>query len=164
MLEHLAGLELMDSANDPGRWTDEYLDAAIQGIAAIHAIWYRRDIELRQQPWLGQVLTAHDMSEMRPLWEDLSVHAAREFPDWFLESDLALRHELIATLPEWWPRLESLPRTLIHNDLNPRNVAFRRDQSGLRFVAYDWELATLGLPQHDLAELLWCCPDVMRDG
>jgi hydroxymethylglutaryl-CoA reductase (NADPH) len=154
VLENLAGLELMDSANDPGSWTDEHLDAAIQGVAAIHAIWYRREIELRRQQWLGQVLTAHDMSEMRPLCEDLSVHAAREFPDWFLESDLALRHELITTLHEWWPRLESLPRTLIHNDFNPRNVAFRRDHSGLRLVAYDWELATLGLPQHDLAELL----------
>ena len=154
VLEHLAGLELMDSANDPARWTDEYLDAAINGIAAVHAIWYGREEELRRQPWLGQVLTGTDMVEMRDLWEDLSVHAAREFPDWFLDSDVALRHELIATLHDWGSRIEALPRTLIHNDFNPRNLAFRRDAQGPRLVAYDWELATLGLPQHDLAELL----------
>jgi aminoglycoside phosphotransferase (APT) family kinase protein len=94
------------------------------------------------------------MVEMRDLWEDLSVHAAREFPDWFLDSDVALRHELIATLHDWGSRIEALPRTLIHNDFNPRNLAFRRDAQGPRLVAYDWELATLGLPQHDLAELL----------
>ena len=131
-----------------------YLAAAIQGIASIHAIWYGREDALRQHPWLGQVWTAQDMAEMRELWEDLSVHAAREFPEWFLEPDLALRHQLIETIPEWWAVLESSPRTLIHNDFNPRNMAFRRESSGLRLAAYDWELATLGVPQHDLAELL----------
>jgi len=165
VLENLAGLDLMDSANDPRGWTDEHLGAAIRGIAAIHAMWYRREEDLRRHSWLGPVLTARDMVEMRELWEDLSIHAAREFPDWFLESDLSLRHELIGTLHEWWPRLESLPRTLIHNDFNPRNVGFRRESSGPRLVAYDWELATIGVPQHDLAELLCYVlpPDVSRD-
>jgi aminoglycoside phosphotransferase (APT) family kinase protein len=44
-----------------------------------------------------------------------------------------------------------MPRTLVHNDFNPRNIALRRDG---RLVAYDWELATVGVPQRDLAELL----------
>ena len=44
---------------------------------------------------------------------------------------------------------------MIHNDFNPRNITFRRDANNeLRLCAYDWELATLHLPQHDLAELL----------
>jgi NADP-dependent 3-hydroxy-3-methylglutaryl-CoA reductase len=154
VLEHLSGLELMDSADSPGAWTDEYLDAAVRGIASIHAIWHQREDELRAQPWLGRVQSAADVIEMRDLWHDLSVHAAQEFPDWFPQSDLLLRHQLIDTLPEWWPQLEAAPRTLIHNDFNPRNLAFRRDPDGPRLVAYDWELATLGLPQHDLAELL----------
>jgi thiamine kinase-like enzyme len=72
--------------------------------------------------------------------------------------------ELVDTVPDWWSRLERLPRTLIHNDFNPRNLAFRRSRrsrrsrreeaGGLRLCAYDWELACLGLPQRDLAELL----------
>jgi aminoglycoside phosphotransferase (APT) family kinase protein len=47
-----------------------------------------------------------------------------------------------------------MPRTLIHNDFNPRNITFRRDGNEVRLCVYDWELATLGVPQHDLAELL----------
>ena len=81
VLENLTGLEVIDSASEPGPQREEYLRAAIQGIAAIHAIWYGREEELRQQPWLGQIWTTRDMGEMRELWEDLSVHAAREFPE-----------------------------------------------------------------------------------
>ena len=47
-----------------------------------------------------------------------------------------------------------MPRTLIHNDFNPRNLCLRQTDGGLRLCAYDWELATLQVPQHDLAELL----------
>ena len=54
----------------------------------------------------------------------------------------------------WWRGLEKDPRTLIHNDFNPRNITFRETGAGLCLCAYDWELATLGVPQHDLAELL----------
>jgi hypothetical protein len=43
---------------------------------------------------------------------------------------------------------------LIHNDFNPRNICLRHQPDGPRLVAYDWELATIGAPQHDLVELL----------
>jgi hydroxymethylglutaryl-CoA reductase (NADPH) len=153
-LEDLSRHELLDSVNDPDSWKDEHISAAIRGIASIHAIWYGREQELGRQPWLGRPMTVQNMIEMRELWSDLSVHAAKEFPDWFLKSDLDLRLKLIQTIDSWWPVLESSPRTLIHNDFNPRNIAFRRQPGGPRLIAYDWELATLGAPQHDLAELL----------
>ena len=47
-----------------------------------------------------------------------------------------------------------MPRTLVHNDFNPRNIALRGENGSSRLCAYDWELATLHLPQRDLAELL----------
>jgi aminoglycoside phosphotransferase (APT) family kinase protein len=154
VLERLDGLELMDSADDPRGWTPEHLEAAIRGIADVHAVWYGREEELQAQPWLGFTPGAYTMSEMRELWDDLAVHAAEEFPEWFTQADLTLRRRLIETIPTWWSKLEGMPRTLVHNDFNPRNVAFRREPEGPRLVAYDWELATLHLPQRDLAELL----------
>jgi NADP-dependent 3-hydroxy-3-methylglutaryl-CoA reductase len=154
VMERLDGLELMDSADDPVGWRSEHLEAAIRGIAEVHAIWYGREADLRAQPWLGFVPGASAMAEMRELWEDLSVHASEEFPEWFSQADLALHRRLIESIPEWWARIESMPRTLTHNDFNPRNLAFRREAGAPRLVAYDWELATLNLPQHDLAELL----------
>ena len=44
-----------------------------------------------------------------------------------------------------------MPRTLIHNHFSPRNVAIRDVGGSPRLCAYDWELATLGAPQRDLA-------------
>ena len=54
----------------------------------------------------------------------------------------------------------SAPRTLIHNDCNPRNICLRKlsteqlDGESARMCLYDWELATLDVPQRDLAEFL----------
>jgi aminoglycoside phosphotransferase (APT) family kinase protein len=57
-----------------------------------------------------------------------------------------------------------MPRTLVHNDFNPRNLCLRDGERGLQLCAYDWELATLQVPQHDLAELLCFVlpPDVCK--
>ncbi len=69
----------------------------------------------------------------------------------------SIQRRLIASVDRWWRPLDESPRTLIHNDFNPRNICLRPSgdtADGLRLCAYDWELATLGAPQHDLAELL----------
>jgi len=89
------------------------------------------------------------------LWSALLDHAAGELPDVVTPELAGIHREQIELLGTWWPRLEAMPRTLIHRDFNPRNVAIRRDAGGQpRLCAYDWELATLHVPQRDLAELL----------
>jgi hypothetical protein len=42
----------------------------------------------------------------------------------------------------------------VHNDFTPRNLTLRETGTGPRLCAFDWELAGIGVPQHDLAELL----------
>jgi thioester reductase-like protein len=153
VLERLAGVELMDAADDISGWDRAHIEAALRGIAAIHAVWYRRDAGLVRQPWLGPVPTARRMASMRELWEALADYSGCWFADWS-HGLPAVQRRLIASLPDWWRSLEAMPRTLIHNDFNPRNLAFRRTSSGPRLCVYDWELATLSLPQRDLAELL----------
>ena len=156
VMEHLDhdGLVLMDTADDPRGWRRQHIEAALRGAAAIHSVWLGREAELLRQPWLGPVMTTADMTEMQILWEALEVHAAEEFPKIFGRPDLQFYLRRVRRLEEWWPELEAMPRTLIHNDFNPRNIALRADPGGLRLCAYDWELATLQVPQHDLAELL----------
>jgi len=154
VLERLDGLRLMDSADDPGAWTTADIETAITGAAALHAIWLGREQELLQAPWLGLPPTAPRMARLMPLWSALAEHASKEFPHLMPPGQLGRHLELIATIPDWWARLELMPRTLIHNDFNPRNIAIRGSGPGARLCAYDWELATLQLPQHDLAELL----------
>jgi NADP-dependent 3-hydroxy-3-methylglutaryl-CoA reductase len=165
--ELMENMELMDSADDTSGWTQEYLQVAIRGIAEIHSIWYGKEAELEQKDWIVDAPTAANMIEKTRLWEMLGAHSAEEFPEWFSESDLVRYRDRLYSLKDWYSEIDAMPKTLIHNDFNPRNIAFRRlpameksegkaqDSKGaLILCAYDWELATIHLPQHDLAELL----------
>jgi hypothetical protein len=154
VLERLRDVRLLDSADDPRGWGRAEIEAALTGIGAVHAIWMGRERELLAQPWIGLPPSADQMSAMRPLWCALAEHAADELPALMSREDFARQQTLIETIPEWWARLESMPRTLVHNDFNPRNVALRDGPTGATLCAYDWELATVHLPQHDAAELL----------
>jgi NADP-dependent 3-hydroxy-3-methylglutaryl-CoA reductase len=159
VMEQLNDVVLKDTADDVSGWESAHIDAALEGIAKVHSIWYGRTGELENKPWIGQVHDTASMTEMSDLWEQLGVHAAEEFPEWFTERDLELHRRLVRQIPGWWHEIDSMPKTLIHNDFNPRNICLRKsddpqDSHGFRLCAYDWELATIHLPQHDLAELL----------
>jgi len=155
VLERLADMRHMDSAADVSGWTQRDMETVVDGMAQLHSIWLGRERELMDKPWIGHVHDARSMAEMRPLWESLGVHAAEEFPEWISEHDLELHRALVRDVDGWWPALERMPRTLIHNDFNPRNLCLRpTDDGGHVLCAYDWELATVHVPQHDLAEFL----------
>ncbi len=154
-LEDLRGLSLLDSADGANGWSRASTEAAIRGLAKIHSVWYGREPELERQEWLGPVVTSASLIEMGDLWQALSEHARPWFRDWAGDAVVTAQEQAVADVDIWSEELTSMPRTLIHNDFNSRNVAFRRGNgAGLQLCAYDWELATLGVPQHDLAEFL----------
>jgi aminoglycoside phosphotransferase (APT) family kinase protein len=91
---------------------------------------------------------------MAPLWSALAEHAVP-----LVEAaggrSLASRHAHLAdTVDRWSAALEASELTVIHHDFNPRNAALRPSAAGDVLSAYDWELATVGLPQRDLVEFL----------
>ena len=150
--EYLDQVDLLDSADATGLWRDDHIAAAVYALGQIHSVWYRREDELLQQPWLAP--GANGVPAMRPLWRELANFSAARFSLAWGKNSLALQHSVISDLDNWWPQWMSMPQSLIHNDFNPRNLAFRRSPQGPVLCAYDWELATIGLPQYDLAELL----------
>lgn len=154
VLEYLSDTLLMDSADDVRGWRRDHVEAAVRGLAELHAIWYGRESELARQPWLGSISCARGMTESTELWMALADHASPVFRDSIGSEIRELQQRFIDDLGGWWRELEAAPRTLTHNDFNPRNITFRKTASGPRLCVYDWELATLGVPQHDLAELL----------
>lgn len=149
-LDELKGATLLDSVNTPEAWRQRDVEAAVDGLAALQAIWYGREVELRRLPWIGYVQSTAGMAEMTELWTALADHAAPSFSSWAHPDFASLHRRLIGSVGNWWQDLESGPRTLIHHDFNPRNVCLR---DGV-LCAYDWELATVGAPQRDLAEFL----------
>jgi thioester reductase-like protein len=149
-LEELSGTALMNSGDTPGAWGRGDIEAALAGLASLHAIWHGREAELRRMPWIGYVQSASGMAEMSDLWTALAAQAAPAFSSWAHPGIASVQRRVIAGIPSWWPALEAVRRTLIHHDFNPRNICLRNGA----LCAYDWELATVGAPQRDLAEFL----------
>jgi len=152
--ELLRNMVLMDTAGDVSGWKKEHIITAINGISDIHSIWYGREEDLKKKKWIEPYPTLARMQEYNHLWELLAGNAYNEFKNWFNEGDFNYLQKKIQTLPEWWGQIDSMKKTLIHNDFSPRNICFRKVPEGLRLCVYDWELATMHLPQHDLAEFL----------
>ncbi len=150
--EYLDEVDLMDSANSTELWSNGHIEAAIHALGQMHAVWYRREDELSRQPWLAP--GANDIRRMQSLWRELANFSAARFAQAAGADTAEVQHALIDDLDHWHEQWMRMPRTLIHNDFNPRNLAFRRSPQGPVLCAYDWELATIGLPQYDLAELL----------
>jgi len=152
--ERLQDMILMDTSADTSEWTEDNFRQAIHGMASLHSISYDNVDELEKQQWMGNLINAKTMTEKSSLWRALSNYAAEEFPEIYPETTHAMVRTIINTMPEWQTKLDNMTKTLIHNDFNPRNIAFKNTSTGPRLCAYDWELATVAVPQMDLAEFL----------
>jgi hydroxymethylglutaryl-CoA reductase (NADPH) len=133
---------------DDRPWTRDRIDRALRAVARVHRHWLGRDDELHG--WLHRAPGAAHLVKARELWEALVRYNAAEQPGLLGERRLGIVLDIVDSAGFWTQELEALPRTLVHNDFNPRNVAVLDE----RVVAYDWELATVGVPERDVAELL----------
>jgi thiamine kinase-like enzyme len=147
-------MELLDTIGDVSGWRREHLEIVLSDLAEFHAIWLGREAELRAQPWIEPVPDAAMLAETRELWDAIACHLADILPSLYTPERLALQREHVRTVSDWAPRLDALPRTLVHGDVTPRNLCLRRLDNKLRLCLYDWELSTLNVPQHDLAQFL----------
>ena len=142
-------VEFLDAADTPEVWTTERLETAITGITGVHAHWLGREAELLgADSWVGR---DDETPGMLPLWRAMYDQYRIDFPQWVDDATYNRATAVIDATPKWWAELVAMPRTLVHNDFNTRNIALRK---GGGLVAYDWELATVQVPQRDLADLL----------
>jgi aminoglycoside phosphotransferase (APT) family kinase protein len=93
------------------------------------------------------------MQQLTPLWEALLTNASRSAGLYSASRVQELR-QAIDQIPTYWAALDAMPKTLIHNDFNPRNTCFKTVGGELQLCAYDWELATYHVPQYDVVEFL----------
>ncbi len=152
--EFLGDATLIDSADRPGDWRAGHLEAAVDALVSIHAGWYGQDDALATARWLACCAGGPAVPDAQPLWRALEGATRDHLAGFGVAGLLDLQREVVSTLPAWWRAWQAAPHTLVHNDFNPRNLAFRPADGGLLCCAYDWELAAVGLPQGDLAELL----------
>ena len=153
VMEYLGGCSHLDSENDPDLWKEEDIRVALQGMAEIHSVYFDQPLEMLESlhlvvPTLETVRTRSDF------WRELTDVNNYMHPDLITEDRWRMLHRFIDSRPEDWKRIEDYPRTLVHNDFNPRNLCIREEGGVRRLCLYDWELATYHVPQRDLAEFL----------
>lgn len=145
---------LIGKPDQPELWKRPYIEAAIRGMAELHSIWYGKKTELQEKPWIGFVHDAKSMAEQKALMREMIRHASIESPLLVSPEILRRNYQYIDSVEKWWLELSSMGQTLIHNDFNPRNIAITGTEASPQLCIFDWELATIQVPQHDLAEFL----------
>ncbi|MDI1448595.1 AMP-binding protein [Polyangium sp. 6x1] len=138
-------VEALDAVTEP--WPIDAVRRAVQGLARLHASLRGPAVALSVVPWARAAGTR--AAELVPLWEALFAHARTR-----IDADVAAAAAPLLDDVGWAEALAVVPATLLHNDVNPRNLALRRGESDAGIVLYDWELSALGPGTRDLAELL----------
>jgi hypothetical protein len=149
-LEYVSDATVANASDRP--WSHNEIDAALRGLAVLHSVWRDRFEVLVSQSWLAPRRNSTQVAKMTPLWSALAANARPVFLSWAGPALVNAHESLLDDIDRWWQPLDNGLQTLIHNDFNPRNIMLRCPS--LRLCAYDWELATIGAPQRDLAEFL----------
>ncbi len=153
LMEYLEDVRLLNSVMEPQVWTDGHIRQALGQIATWHAQHLGKQLPLDPAYWTDAPSTAY-MTGLMPLWTALLQNASDTFPELYRPERVRKLRKVIASIPQYWPELERMPKTLVHNDLNPRNMCFKLDGDSPVLCVYDWELATYHVPQYDVVELL----------
>lgn len=142
-------LEDVEQSLLPSDWSETDYWTAVKALAALHDRFWDLGEDLDVFPWLG-----------RPLSVDFEVHvtaaaqAVQRIVD-MTSADLRVvdqeRLRLLARLTagaeQVAARLRRLPKTLLHGDYWPGNIAVLQDGSQ---AVYDWQLAAVGPAVLDL--------------
>jgi len=134
-------------------WSMLDIDCVLDGLADIQSIPIATLTTKTPKGALEPSRSLDKTREMMPLWCEL-VQVCAPLCDTFMPSITIKQHQLIDSLTEWRVENADQQHCLVHNDFNPRNLFLHNVKSQRRLCVYDWELATLGVPQQDLVEFL----------
>lgn len=153
LMEYLDEVSLLNTVMEPEKWTDKHIKTALTQIAKSHATYLEEHPQLNKAYW-DDAPSGQYMQQLTPLWKALLTNAWEKFPELYTKERVAVLAEAIQHIPDYWKELSAMPKTFIHNDLNPRNSCFKERNGTLEFCVYDWELATYHVPQYDVVEFL----------
>jgi len=147
MMEYLdgKGMDIFNSENEPSKWTDEKIAEAVSSIHLVHKC-YLNGCNREQ---LSSV-KKFDATLSLDFYQLSNQINRKDYHDW----DMDHFFQDIGSVIEDWKHNNPIKKsklTLIHNDFNTRNVGVRNNG---KMCIYDWELATINIPQRDIFEFL----------
>lgn len=134
-------LSIVNSENKPELWSNETITSVLEVMSIFHNNAKTKNISSIQQ---------FSASESLPLYEKLLSIILNERVD--SSTGLKIR-ALIEDMGNWESEVMAIniPKVVIHNDCNPRNIAIRKNGKP---CIYDWELAVIDFPSRDIVEFL----------
>jgi hypothetical protein len=147
---YLENVYLMHDYQDLSFWDSTKIIDALKDLAKFHAVYYAKTTGLNDDGWLGETMNTALMLKLKPLWLSMADNLTGLIPP----AEMEQHYQLIESLPVWWPKIEQQTKTLIYNDIQIRNIAMEKQGDAWHLCLYDWEVATIHLPQRDLVEFL----------
>lgn len=153
LMEYFDDCILLNSVMDIKAWDYDKITIGIKAMLTWH-IKYTNNTEWYSNVYDDSRNTAQ-IERLKSTWVELLKNARLRFPDLY---DTSLYDRLtkgISDIKSLWEKLKDVPKSVAHNDFNPRNSFFKKDASGtLHICVYDWELAQIHFPMYDLVEFL----------
>jgi hydroxymethylglutaryl-CoA reductase (NADPH) len=154
LLEDISSLSHYNTINNPIDWWDDAsITCALDGIADIHGIFFRNPDAIPKDFFL-HTINHESFTAAGELFESLLANNAQRNSSIIDGATRSVYEKYLSDLSYNIKKLTSYPRTLVHNDFQPRNICLRRVEDGYRLVIYDWELMAYHNPQVDIVEFL----------
>ena len=154
------GFTHLDTAADLSGWNKENIRDAFKGIAPLHALYYGNidaipDDVKKELPGI-HLREDYDTSAMRSAFECLNKYIETHHGLLLNEGVSQVLKKSLDNMDSVFAILLASPTTFVHNDFNVRNICLRKhpnpDQH--RLCVFDWEMARIMPPQHDIAECI----------
>lgn len=152
LMEDLSDCALYDSIDTLPHWDEESIKNVLTDMASMHAVYFE-NYEGLEEMNVNRLSTGFVTGSLELLTE-LTVFNSIRYPERISDELKSIYLEFLEDLEEKVSDMMAFPMTLTHNDFNPRNLCLRKGDTSPRTVLYDWELAFIQNPQHDLIEFL----------
>ncbi|MCB0371259.1 MAG: phosphotransferase, partial [Bdellovibrionales bacterium] len=132
-------------------WSLPLQENVIKNMSQLHVRFLNQEEQIKELcSTVIQMGSVHKIDEQMDLWDSLFTIQYSKLKTSYVHL-FKLYEESLENFEEVLASINSLDQSLIHYDLNPRNIAFNSNQD---VKVFDWEFAAIGLPQRDLVELV----------
>ena len=134
-------MSIVNSENHPELWNKDHIMNVLEVLSGFHNNVKTKELTSVQD---------FSASKSLPLYKKLLSIIITERNE---SCDILKLKDIINGMPQWEKEaLEiNIPKVVIHNDCNPRNIAIRKNGE---VCIYDWELAVIDFPSRDIVEFL----------
>ncbi|MBQ3423501.1 MAG: phosphotransferase, partial [Romboutsia sp.] len=128
-------------------WEKEDIKIVLRDIARIHSEYLNNYDSIKKSAYLN-IIDGDFYKDAKEYLLYTLNKTNREYPQ-YISQHHKLITNFITNIEKNLKVLDTYPKTLSHNDFNPRNLNITNNNELLLF---DWELACIQSPQHDVAE------------